>query len=145
MHKIISIGCDHAGVDLKQSIITYLESKGYQLLDKGTYTHDSVDYPDFAHPVATSVEQGKSDMGILICGSANGVCMTANKHQGIRAALCWKTEIATLARQHNDANIICLPARFINTHEALDMVDAFLQTEFEGGRHANRVQKIACS
>jgi ribose 5-phosphate isomerase B len=114
------------------------------VINHGTDKTDSVDYPDYAHPVAQDVEEQKATFGVLICGSANGVCMTANKHQGIRAALCWQTEIATLARQHNDANVICLPARFADIPQCIDMVNAFIQTEFEGGRHANRVGKIAC-
>lgn len=145
MSKTLSIGCDHAGTDYKKFLIQHLETKGYTLMNRGTDGHDSVDYPDFAHPVAHDVETGKAQFGILICGSANGVAITANKHQGIRAALCWQRDIAELARQHNDANIICLPARFISKEEAIEMVDTFLSTAFEGGRHANRVNKIACS
>ncbi len=143
--QIISIGGDHAGVEYKENLIEYLEAQGYQMINRGTDTTSSVDYPDFAHPVAEDVESGKAQRGILICGSANGVCMTANKHAGIRAALCWNDEVAALARQHNDANIICLPARFISLDEAIQFVDTFLNTAFEGGRHANRVQKIACA
>jgi ribose 5-phosphate isomerase B len=142
--KIISIGCDHAGVDHKAQITTHLIQQGWTVINHGTDKTDSVDYPDYAHPVAQDVEEQKATFGVLICGSANGVCMTANKHQGIRAALCWQTEIATLARQHNDANVICLPARFADIPQCIDMVNAFIQTEFEGGRHANRVGKIAC-
>ncbi len=142
--QIISIGGDHAGVEYKENLIEYLEAQGYTIINRGTDTTSSVDYPDFAHPVAEDVESGKAQRGILICGSANGVSMTANKHAGIRAALCWNDEVAALARQHNDANIICLPARFISLDEAIQFVDTFLNTEFEGGRHANRVQKIAC-
>ncbi|HAD34131.1 MAG TPA: ribose 5-phosphate isomerase B [Chitinophagaceae bacterium] len=142
--KIISIGCDHAGVEHKAQIIAYLIEQGWTVINHGTDKTDSVDYPDYAHPVAQDVEEQKATFGVLICGSANGVCMTANKHQGIRAALCWQTEIATLARQHNDANVICLPARFADIPLCIDMVNAFVQTEFEGGRHANRVGKIAC-
>jgi ribose 5-phosphate isomerase B len=144
MNKSIAIGCDHAGVEYKQAIIAHLSQQGYTIIDKGTNTLDSVDYPDYAHPVAEAVEQGEANMGVLICGSANGVCITANKHQGIRAALCWKNEIAALARQHNDANIICLPARFISIEESLEFTDTFLTTAFEGGRHQNRVNKISC-
>jgi ribose 5-phosphate isomerase B len=144
MNKSIAIGCDHAGVEYKQAIIAHLSQQGYTIIDKGTNTLDSVDYPDYAHPVAEAVEQGQANMGVLICGSANGVCITANKHQGIRAALCWKNEIAALARQHNDANIICLPARFISIEESLEFTDTFLTTAFEGGRHQNRVNKISC-
>lgn len=143
--QIISIGGDHAGVEYKENLIEYLEAQGYQMINRGTDSTTSVDYPDFAHPVAEDVESGKAQRGILICGSANGVCMTANKHAGIRAALCWNDEVAALARQHNDANVICLPARFISLDEAIQFVDTFLNTEFEGGRHANRVQKIACA
>lgn len=145
MSKTLSIGCDHAGTDYKQYLIQHLETKGYTLINRGTDGHDSVDYPDYAHPVANDVESGRAQFGILICGSANGVAITANKHQGIRAALCWQRDIAELARQHNDANIICLPARFISKEEAINLVDTFLSTAFEGGRHANRVNKIACS
>jgi ribose 5-phosphate isomerase B len=141
----ISIGCDHAGVEHKTAIINHLEQKGITMINHGTDTWDSVDYPDYAHPVANDVEANKASFGILICGSANGVCMTANKHQGIRAALCWQNEIASLARQHNDANIICLPARFASIDECIEMVDTFLATPFEGGRHQNRVNKIACA
>ena len=144
MEMRIAIGCDHAGVELKNALISHLETQQLQVTDFGTNSSDSVDYPDYAHPVATSVEQHENQFGILICGSANGVCMTATKHAGIRAALCWKEEIAVLARQHNDANIICLPARFMTEEEAIRCVDQFLQTSFEGGRHQNRVNKIAC-
>ncbi len=140
----IAIGCDHAGVEMKNAIIHHLTEKGITIIDKGTNTLDSVDYPDYAHPVANEVESGNAQFGILICGSANGVCITANKHQGIRAALCWKNEIASLARQHNDANIIGLPARFISIEEGIEFTDTFLNTEFEGGRHQNRVNKISC-
>jgi len=115
-----------------------------ELKDFGAYSTDSVDYPDFAHPVALAVESGEYDLGILICGSANGVAMAANKHQGVRAAICWTVELAVLARTHNDANVLCLPARFISEADAQAICDAFLQTEFEGGRHANRVHKISC-
>jgi len=141
---IISIGSDHAGFHLKETLKKALEEKGFAITDKGTYSDASVDYPDYAHPVANSVETGESDKGILICGSANGVCITANKHAGIRAALCWNEEVAGLARSHNDANIICLPARFISEADAIAMTITFLTTEFEGGRHLSRVQKIPC-
>lgn len=140
----ISIGSDHAGFHLKETLKNTFVEKGYSIIDKGTFSDASVDYPDYAHPVATSVETGESDQGILICGSANGVCITANKHAGIRAALCWNVEIAKLARQHNDANIICLPARFISEGDAIEMIMTFITTAFEGGRHLNRVQKIPC-
>ena len=140
----IAIGCDHAGTSLREELIHYLQEQGHEIIDFGTKTTDSVDYPDYAHPVANAVESNQADKGILICGSANGVCITANKHAGIRAALCWKPEIAELARQHNDANIIGLPARFMSTDEAKASVDLFLTTAFEGGRHQNRVNKIPC-
>jgi ribose 5-phosphate isomerase B len=138
------IGGDHAGFELKAQLLPYLLEKGYEVDDKGCYSAESVDYPDFAHPVAQAVESGKADLGILICGSANGVAMAANKHEKIRAAITWKNEIAELARTHNDANIICLPARYISVDEAKEMVDTFLNTPFEGGRHQRRVDKIAC-
>lgn len=140
----IAIGCDHAGTSLREELIHYLQEQGHEIIDFGTKTTDSVDYPDYAHPVANAVESNQADKGILICGSANGVCITANKHAGIRAALCWKPEIAELARQHNDANIIGLPARFMSTDEAKASVNLFLTTAFEGGRHQNRVNKIPC-
>lgn len=140
----ISIGNDHAGPDYKEAIVAFLEEKGHEMLNHGTDTFDSVDYPDFGHPVAIDVETGKADFGIVICGSGNGINMTVNKHQGIRSALCWTKEIAVLARQHNDANIISIPARFTSIQLAVEMVDFFLNTNFEGGRHANRVNKIAC-
>jgi ribose 5-phosphate isomerase B len=145
MKKIIPIGADHAGFELKEKIIGYLTKKGYELKDFGCYSTDSIDYPDFGHPVAQMVEENEGMLGILICGSGNGISMTANKHQGVRSALCWKKELAELARQHNNANIITLPARFITEEEGVEMVDVFLSTEFEGGRHQNRVNKIACS
>jgi ribose 5-phosphate isomerase B len=141
---LIAMGGDHAGYDLKNELRTYLLEKGYETDDLGAFSAESVDYPDFAHPVARMVESGKADFGILICGSANGVAMTANKHENIRAAIAWKKEIAELARQHNDANILCLPARYITLEEAKEMVDALIETPFEGGRHQRRVEKIAC-
>lgn len=144
MKKIVPIGCDHAGFDLKEKVVAHLVSKGFEVKDFGTYSADSIDYPDYAHPVAEMVEANPGMLGILLCGSGNGINMTANKHQGIRSALCWKKEIAALARQHNDANIIALPARFITTKEGLEMVDVFFATPFEGGRHQNRVNKISC-
>ena len=140
----ISIGNDHAGPDYKKAIVYHLKQKGYEIFNHGTDTYDSVDYPDFGHPVAIDVENQKADFGIVICGSGNGINMTVNKHQGIRSALCWTKEIAALARQHNDANIISIPARFTSIQQAVEMVDTFLNTDFEGGRHANRVDKIAC-
>jgi ribose 5-phosphate isomerase B len=140
----ISIGNDHAGPDYKKAIVSFLEQKGYQIFNHGTDTFDSVDYPDFGHPVANDVESKRADFGIVICGSGNGIAMTVNKHQGIRAALCWTKEIAALARQHNNANIISIPARFTSVQQAVEMVDTFLNTAFEGGRHAVRVDKISC-
>jgi len=140
----ISIGNDHAGPEYKKAIVAFLEQKGHTVINYGTDTFDSVDYPDFGHPVALDVEKGTSDLGIVICGSGNGINMTVNKHQGIRSALCWTKEIAALARQHNDANIISIPARYTSIQQALEMVDTFLTTAFEGGRHATRVDKIAC-
>ena len=141
----ICIGNDHAGTDYKFAIKTALEAKGYTVLNHGTDSNNSVDYPDFVHPVANDVENQTASFGILICGSANGVAMTANKHQKIRAGLCWNKEIVTLIRQHNNANILCIPARFTAIPQALEMVDTFLNTEFEGGRHLNRVNKIPLS
>ncbi|MBS1532091.1 MAG: ribose 5-phosphate isomerase B [Bacteroidetes bacterium] len=143
MNKLrIAIGSDHAGFEYKEALSKWLNDD--QLKDFGTYSPDPADYPDFAHPVASAVEHGDFDYGILVCGSANGVAITANKHQGIRAAICWTEELASLARRHNDANIVCIPARFISIEEARKIVQIFLNTEFEGGRHANRVNKIAC-
>ncbi|MCU0439746.1 MAG: ribose 5-phosphate isomerase B [Raineya sp.] len=138
----IAIGSDHAGFEYKELIKKFLFSKNIEFTDFGTHSSDSVDYPDFAHPVANSVESQDSNFGILVCGSGNGVAITANKHKDIRAALCWTTELAELARQHNDANVLCLPARFVSIETAQDMVNAFLNTAFEGGRHSNRVSKI---
>ena len=140
----IAIGNDHAGPDYKQAIVAHLQSKGYEITNYGTDTFDSVDYPDFGHPVAIDVKTKKADFGIVICGSGNGIAMSANKHQGIRAALCWTKEIAALARQHNDANIVSIPARFTSIQQAIEIVDTFLNTNFEGGRHATRVNKISC-
>ncbi len=144
MNKIIPIGADHAGFELKSAIISHLTAVGYTMKDFGCYSEESIDYPDFGHPVAEMVEQNEGMLGILICGSGNGINMTANKHQGVRSALCWKNELAELARLHNNANIIALPARFISTEEGLEMVNTFLTTAFEGGRHERRVEKIAC-
>ena len=140
--NIIGIGNDHAGFVLKVNIKEKLELQGYEVKDFGAYSEQSVDYPDFAHPLAKSVESGECVFGIAICGSGNGINMTVNKHQKIRSALCWTTEIASLARQHNNANILSLPARFISTEMAFEIVDVFLKTNFEGGRHENRVNKI---
>lgn len=138
----IATGSDHAGFKLKETVRKYLLEKGIEVKDFGTYTEDSVDYPDFAHPVANAVENKEVDFGIIMCGSGNGINMAANKHKGIRAALSWNAEIAKLARQHNDANILTLPGRFIEEAEALKAVDVFLETSFEGGRHQKRVEKI---
>jgi len=141
----IGIGGDHAGYEYKEELIKHLGAKGHEMKDFGPNSTDSVDYPDHVHPLAEAIESNSMDSGILICGSANGVAMTANKHQGIRAGLCWNTEVASLIRQHNDANIICIPARFVSLDEAKALVDTFFSTEFEGGRHQNRVNKISCS
>lgn len=138
----VAIGADHAGYGLKSYLTKYLKEKGVDVNDFGTDSEDSVDYPDFAHPVAENVEKGESDLGVVICGSANGVCMTANKHKGVRCALAWTPEIASLAKQHNNANVLALPARFIDDAVAIEIVDAFLTAAFEGGRHQRRVEKI---
>lgn len=143
--KPIAIGGDHAGFHYKELLVETLQSNGLNIKDFGTTSAASVDYPDFAHPVAAAVEQGEASCGILICGSANGVAISANKHQGIRAAICWMEEVAQLARQHNNANIICIPARFVSLNEAQRLIELFLDTPFEGGRHRNRVAKIACA
>lgn len=140
--KTIAIGADHAGYEYKELLRELL--KNNKVKDYGTFSSDSVDYPDFAHPVATAVEKGESEFGILLCGSANGVAMTANKHEGIRAAICWNEELAELARSHNDANVLCIPARYVSAELAQDITTKFLSTPFEGGRHNNRVQKISC-
>lgn len=138
----LSIGSDHAGFLLKEKVRKYLEGKGHQVKDFGCYSEERADYPDFAHLVAASLESGEAEMGILLCGSGNGINMSANKHAGIRAALCWKPEIAKLAREHNDANVLTLPARFISDEDAFSCADLFVTTSFEGGRHADRVLKI---
>lgn len=143
--KPIALGCDHAGFEYKEAVKQWLTGKGYQVKDFGTHSLDSVDYPDFVHPAASSVENGESAFGVLFCGSANGVAITANKHQHIRAGLCWQNDVAALTRQHNNANMICIPARFVALPLALQMIEIFMTTPFEGGRHANRVNKIACS
>lgn len=140
--KKVALCSDHAGYELKSIIEGYLESQDIQYTDFGTNSADSCDYPDYAHPCAEAVENGECYPGIAMCGSGNGISMTLNKHQGVRAALCWTVELAKLARQHNDANVLVLPARFIEPVLALDIVDAFLNTEFEGGRHVKRVDKI---
>ena len=141
---MLGIAADHAGYELKNTLIAYLQELGYEVKDFGTHSAESMDYPDVAHPLAEEVESGKLEKGIAICGSGNGISMTLNKHQGIRAALCWNTELAALARQHNDANILSLPARFIDTNTAKAIVKAYLESDFEGGRHQRRVEKIAC-
>ena len=144
MNNKIAIGADHAGYKLKSELVSFLEDKGYSVTDFGCPSEESIDYPDYAHPVAKAVEK-EGVIGVLICGSGNGISMSANKHRGIRCALCWTDEISALARQHNDANVISLPARYISLKEAKKFVDTFLKTEFEGGRHQRRVNKIACS
>ena len=138
----ISIGNDHAGTDYKFRIIEFLKSKNIEVTNYGTDSDSSVDYPDFVHPVAKDVEYKKATYGILICGSANGVAMTANKYANIRAGICWTNEVVSLIRQHNNANILCVPARFTEIEQVLEMVETFLNTEFEGGRHQNRINKI---
>lgn len=138
----ISIGNDHAGPEYKQAIIKMLQDRGIEVINHGTDSFDSVDYPDFIHPVAKDVEENKVDFGIIICGSGNGAAMSANKHPKVRAALCWTKEITILARQHNDANILSIPARYTSIPQVLEMVDVFLNTTFEGGRHQNRIDKI---
>lgn len=141
----IAIGSDHAGYELKEKIKQLLTDKKIEVEDFGAFSTASVDYPDFAHPTSKAVEDKNADLGILLCGSGNGIAMTANKHKGIRAAICWNTELADLARQHNDANILVLPARFISEELGLEIVKSFLNNEFEGGRHQRRVEKIACN
>ena len=141
----IAIGCDHAGVEVKSAIIELLEGKGHSMIDKGPFSTESVDYPDYGHQVAEAVESKEADLGVVICGSGNGINMTVNKHQGIRGALCWLPEIASLARQHNDANIIAIPARFLSQQEINTIITAFFEAEFEGGRHGRRVNKISCA
>lgn len=140
----ISIGNDHAGTSYKEAIKSYLEGEGHTVTNYGTDGDASVDYPDFGHPVATDVEKENADFGIVICGSGNGIAMSVNKHQGVRGALCWIKEIAVLAREHNNANVIAIPARYTSENQALELVKAFLSTDFEGGRHQRRVNKIAC-
>ena len=140
----IAIGGDHAGFEYKKAIVEALNAKGHEVKDFGPDSDASVDYPDHAHPLATSVEKEENELGILICGSGNGVSMVANKHAGIRAALCWNIELAALARQHNNANVLSIPARFISLDEAKALVDTFISTDFEGGRHGRRVDKISC-
>ena len=141
----IAIGGDHAGFDYKKMILNWMQEQNFETADFGPYSTDSFDYPDSVHPLCNAIEKGEYQFGILICGSGNGVCMTANKHQGIRAGLAWDLEVVKLIRLHNDANVICIPARFISEERALEFVKTFLTTEFEGGRHGRRVGKIACA
>jgi ribose 5-phosphate isomerase B len=140
----IAIGADHAGYEYKELLKKWLSQNNFEVKDFGTYSAESADYPDFAHPVANAVEKKEFELGILVCGSANGVAITANKHQGIRAAICWTEELASLARQHNNANVLCIPSRFVSFDLAEKMTDKFLHTSFEGGRHEKRVNKISC-
>ena len=140
----VAIGADHAGFEYKESLIAFLKRNGYEVKDFGTHSTESADYPDFAHPVAEAVEKNEGTVGILVCGSANGVAITANKHAGIRAAICWTEELASLARHHNNANVVCIPSRFISYDLAEKITDRFLHEEFEGGRHERRVSKISC-
>lgn len=143
--KKIGIGGDHAGFEYKQMVIEVLNKLGHEVTDFGPDSEESADYPDFVHPLAKAVEDKKVDLGIAICGSGNGVCMTVNKHQGVRGALTWNVNLAKLARQHNDANIVCIPARFLDFDTSQQIVETFINTDFEGGRHSRRVEKIACS
>lgn len=140
----ISIGNDHAGPEYKKAVVRFLEAQGHQVINNGTDTVESVDYPDFGHKVAQDVESGRAELGIVICGSGNGIAMAANKHPSIRCALCWMKEIAVLGRKHNNANVLSIPARYTSIEQAVAIVEAFLATEFEGGRHENRVNKISC-
>lgn len=140
--KKIGIACDHAGYEMKEFLVGYLSTKGYEVTDFGTHSEQSVDYPDYAHPLAEAVEAGDVEQGIGLCGSGEGMAMTLNKHQGIRAGLCWKPEIAALTRQHNNANVLVLPARFVSNDEAIAIVDTFLSSSFEGGRHEGRIAKM---
>lgn len=144
MMPTIAIGADHAGFEYKEILKKWLEKNAYKTKDFGTYNTESADYPDFAHPVAEAVEKGEFDLGLLLCGSANGVAITANKHQGIRGAICWNEELAALARQHNNANVLCIPARYVSVEQAEKILDRFLHSSFEGGRHERRVNKISC-
>src|SRR5690606_36435453 len=144
MNKIIAVGGDHAGFSYKEKLVKKLQDEGFEVKDFGPLSEDSVDYPDFAHPLSEYVESNNQAFGILICGRGNGVAITANKHANIRAALCWNTELAALSRQHNNANVLCIPARFVSVEVAEDMVDTFVETAFEGGRHNTRVNKISC-
>ena len=141
---MLGIASDHAGFEMKEELRKFLVEKGYEVKDFGTYSSESMDYPDVAHPLAESIEKGEVSQGIALCGSGNGISMTLNKHQGVRAALCWNEELAALARQHNDANVLSLPARFISLELAKRIVERFLESSFEGGRHLRRVNKIPC-
>ena len=142
--KKIGIACDHAGFQMKELLVGYLSTKGYDVVDFGCNSEESIDYPDFGHPLAEAIENGELEQGVGLCGSGEGMAMTLNKHQGIRAGLCWNTDVAALTRQHNDANVVVLPARFISNDEAIAIVNTFLSSDFEGGRHQGRVEKIAC-
>lgn len=142
--KKIGIACDHAGFQMKELLVGYLSTKGYDVVDFGCHSEESIDYPDFGHPLAEAIENGELEQGVGLCGSGEGMAMTLNKHQGIRAGLCWNTDVAALTRQHNDANVVVLPARFISNDEAIAIVNTFLNSNFEGGRHQGRVEKIAC-
>ena len=142
--KKIGIACDHAGFQMKELLVGYLSTKGYDVVDFGCHSEESIDYPDFGHPLAEAIEIGELEQGVGLCGSGEGMAMTLNKHQGIRAGLCWNTDVAALTRQHNDANVVVLPARFISNDEAIAIVNTFLSSDFEGGRHQGRVEKIAC-
>ena len=140
----LALGSDHAGFAHKEMLRTWLNGQGYEIQDFGTHSADSMDYPDVAHPLAVAIEAGEAELGLLLCGSANGVCITANKHAGVRAAIAWLPELAALARQHNNANVLCLPARYLSEEQTREIVSVFLKTSFEGGRHQSRVSKIAC-
>ena len=142
--KKLGFACDHAGYQMKEFLVGYLSTKGYEVVDFGCHSEESIDYPDFGHALASAIEVGEMEQGIGLCGSGEGMAMTLNKHQGIRAGLCWNTEVAGLIRQHNNANVVVLPARFISNDEAMAIVEKFLSTDFEGGRHIARVEKIAC-
>ena len=142
--KKIGIACDHAGFQMKELLVGYLSTKGYDVVDFGCHSEESIDYPDFGHPLAEAIENGEVEQGVGLCGSGEGMAMTLNKHQGIRAGLCWNTDVAALTRQHNNANVVVLPARFISNDEAIAIVNTFLSSDFEGGRHQARVEKIAC-
>lgn len=142
--KKIGIACDHAGFQMKELLVGYLSTKGYDVVDFGCHSEESIDYPDFGHPLAEAIENGELEQGVGLCGSGEGMAMTLNKHQGIRAGLCWNTDVAALTRQHNDANVVVLPARFISNDEAIAIVNTFLSSDFEGGRHQGRVEKITC-